>query len=186
MRRIVFFLLLTLSTHHVNAQKDFEKYVNVLSTIPSLFLSWLENIDKIAQHQDKQKFLDLSKELLADLGKLRNNKEQLLLGLESDELYDYSYNQKINALKTEVKKIRLTLEDSENLARRMTGTTTIIALSDLENDIDIKEFLLQGIYGSSPKRTELKNVLVTNIKRSIAILDGSVNDLSGLIKELEQ
>lgn len=163
----------------------FEEYVKVMGKIPDLFLGWIENIQKLPDQQDKEKFTVICKDIYFNIDQLSQKKKGLLAALNQD-IAPGNYSQLVFAFSNQARELAASLKRSEDLSKKMTGVSAMSTINELQHDIGIKELLLNDTQSSSgASKIEKKNKVKANLTKGIETLDQSKIELTKLLSILE-
>ena len=179
-------LLLLSNVSH--AQTSLKDYLGVISDMPKLFQSLIDNANKLAITVDKIKYKKFSADLEYDITELKGNKLNLLNSLKQEQIDKENLKIEISIFKDGILKLKRDLSNYKDLTKGLSidGFDAIMLSDRLNADFTKKEQLLNDILRNSKKTNPDFITIKENLEKSIDLLNSTIEKIHEFIAILNK
>lgn len=177
--KLLMAVLLQLAAPKASAQ-EFGNFLNVLSSVPKIFNDWISQTGKLAQAQDKEKFIQIGQALYRDIDKMIISKQVLQQKISNGTIRN-DYTQELRKYQELLTKFQITLSKAEDLSSKL-GMSAIKLSNGLNFDFTSKSLLLDDIISNNASK---KQKAMENLAQAITILQNSKQNIDLFIEKIK-
>jgi hypothetical protein len=179
LKKVIVVVVLFIISNGLLAQNEYKNWLSVLADVPKVFESWITGTEKIASAQDRDNFIDISKDIYRSLDRVIIAKRGIIRTIETSS--NANYQNAIQDCIDRVQYLQASLDKSEDLCKKI-GLDAINFSSTLSFSFAKKEFMLSQIIDNPDKKAKA----LENLNKGVTLLEEAKTKIDEFIVKLEK